>query len=192
MKYKLEIEEEEYGFEGWAFLHFHTLQPCYALANNLNGLYDYRLERMEDMSLEGVGWPLYRYEDTVGRMLFFLVERPAGAVDAPWDANDKVFLLKGENADTVARHILADFTERLDIDDGDLLAREHADLLEELLAEFTVVNLLDFESATSSRKAAKERVLVQDYCDKILAYIERKHLDLSEEEKWRIELMKGL
>lgn len=191
MKYKLELEEEEYGYEGWAFLHFHTLLPGYALANNLNRLYDYRLERTDDMPLDGNDWPMYRYEDTLGKMFFFLVERPATATAAPWDTGDKVFLLKGENADMAAHHILADFTENLTVDEGDLLAREHADLLNELLAEFTVVNQLDFETPPSSRKAAKERVLVQEHCDKILAYIEHKHLDLSEEEKWRLKMTRG-
>ena len=73
MKYKLEIEEEEYAYEGWAFLHFHTLLPGYALANALNRLYDYSLERLDDMPSEDGRWPLYRFEDTVGKMLYFLV-----------------------------------------------------------------------------------------------------------------------
>lgn len=192
MKYKLEIEEEEYAYEGWAFLHFHTLFPGYALANALNRLYDYSLERLDDMPLEDGSWPLYRFEDTVGKMLYFLVERPAEAVEAPWDAGDKVFILKGENAAEEARRIVADFTESKPVDEGDLLACEHAELLEDLLAGFTVVNLLDFEAAPTSRKAEKERLQVQQHCDRMLAYVEQKHLDLSQEERWRLELMKGV
>lgn len=186
MKYKLDIEEDEYCFEGWAFLHFHTLMPGYAFADRLNRLYDYRLERLDDMPLEGKDWPFYRYEDALGKTLFFLVERPVTAAAAPWDAGDKIFLVKGENAEKVVQHIYADFTNNAAYDEGDLLAREHADLLEALLTDFTVVNVLDFTTTPATRKAVKERQLVQQYCDNMLAYIEQKHLDLGEEERMRL------
>ncbi|MBP5527124.1 MAG: hypothetical protein J6X79_01575 [Bacteroidales bacterium] len=187
MKYKLEIEDDLFDFEGWAFLHFHTSMPGYAFADCLNRLYDYRLARVDDMtSLEGQ-WPVYRYEDAVSHQIFFLVERPAAAVDAPWEAGDKLLVVKCENAETVAHHIFADFTSNAAVDEADLLAREHAALLEDLLAEFTVVNILDFSAPVASRKAAKERQLVQQHCDGILAYIEQQHLDLSDEERMRLE-----
>lgn len=187
MKYKLEIEDEEYDFEGWAFLHFHTLMPGYALASSLNRLYDYGLVRVDDMSLDGADWPLYRYEDALGKQLFFLIERPSTAVGAPWEVGDKLFVVKGENAESEARRIVSDFTDSTAVAEGDLLAREHADLLDNLLADFTVVNMLDF-SAPISRRAGKDRALVQRHCDTILAYIEQNHLDLSEEELMRLEM----
>ena len=85
------------------------------------------------------------------------------------------------------QHIYADFTNNTVVDEGDLLAQEHADLLEALLTDFTVVNVLDFTSTPATRKAIKERQTVQQHCDKILAYIEQKRLDLSEEERMRLE-----
>lgn len=187
MKYKLDIEECENYFEGWAFLHFHTLMPGYAFADRLNQLYDYRLARLDDMTIDGTDWPFYRYKDALGKTFFFLVERPVTANAAPWDAGDKILLVKGENAETLVQHIYADFTNNTVVDEGDLLAQEHADLLEALLTDFTVVNVLDFTSTPATRKAIKERQTVQQHCDKILAYIEQKRLDLSEEERMRLE-----
>jgi len=188
MKYKLEIEEEEFDFEGWAFLHFHTLLPGYALASILNRLYDYSLVRLDDMELDDIDWPFYRYEDSLGKQMVFLVERPAAAVEAPWDGGDKLLVFKSENAEAEARRIVDDFTGSPVIDEGDLLAREHADLLDNLLANFTVVNLLDFSTPPVSRKAQKERLLVQRHCDTILAFIEQNHLDLNDEERMRLEM----
>lgn len=190
MKHTLEIEDEEYAYEGWAFLHFHTPMPGYALADSLNRLYDYRLTRQDDMPLDDVDWPLYRFEDALGKLLFFLVERPVMATTAPWDAGDKVFLVKGENAAAEVQHIFADFTSSAAVDEADLLAREHAALLEDMLADFTVVNILDFSTSPTSRKGTKDRQLVQQHCDMILTYIEQKHLDLSEEEKMRLERLR--
>ena len=192
MKYKLELEEEEYCFEGWAFVHFHTMLPGYALANSLNQLYEYRLERLDDMPLDDANWPLYRYEDTWGKLLFFLIERPSTTLAAPWDTGDKVLIIKGENSAAAARNIFSDFTGTPEVAEGDLLAREHVDVLNELLSSFTVVNLMDFEAQPTSRKAIKERAVVQEHCDKILAYIEQKHLDLSDEERWRLEITRGV
>lgn len=190
MKHTLELDDEEYAYEGWAFLHFHTSMPGYALADSLNRLYDYHLTRQEDMALDDTGWPLFRYEDSLGKMLFFLVEVPASATTAPWDAGDKIFLLKGENAEWTAQHIFADFTSSSPVDEADLLAREHAELLDDLLAGFTVVNILDFSTAPTSRKATKDRQMVQQHCDIMLAFIEQKHLDLSREELMRLRISK--
>ena len=179
MKFKLDIEDDALDFEGWAFLHFHSIMPGYVFADSLNRLYDYDLTRIDDMVLEGAAWPMFRYENAVQHCLFFLVERPAAATEAPWEAGDKLLVIKGEHAETVARDIFADFTGNAVYDEADLLAREHADLLDSLLAAFTVVNILDFSTAPVSRKAVKERQQVQECCDTMLAYIEQKRLDLT-------------
>lgn len=187
MKYKLDIDDEP-DFEGWAFLHFHTLSPGYAFADCLNRLYDFRLARIDDMELEGGTWPLYRYADALEQQLVFLAERPAQA-DLPWDAGDKLLIVKGETAESTVRAICSDFTEEVTVDEGDLLARDHADLLATLLEGFTVANRLDFETTPLSRKAQKERAAVMQLCDAMLAHIEQHHLDLSDEERMRMELM---
>lgn len=190
MRYKLELEDDEFDFEGWAFLHFHTTMPGYAFADCLNRLYDYRLARVDDMTLDGVAWPLYRFEEPLHHSIFFLVERPVQAVEAAWEAGDKVLVVKGETAESLAHDIYSDFTVATDVPEGDLLAREHADLLDELLADFTVVNLLDFSTPPATRKAAKERLVVQQHCDAILTHIEQQHLDLSEVVRMRMEMEK--
>lgn len=192
MKYTLNIEEEDYSFGGWAFLHFHTLMPSYAFACCLNRLYDYNLMRVDDVPLNGVDWPLYRDEDMMKRRFLFLVERPAAALSAPWDAGDKLLIVKGECAETTARQLFADFTGSVTVDEGDLLAREHADLLESLMANFTVVNILDFSTPPVTRKAIRERTSVRQHCDALLDYIDQKHLDLTEIERMHLEMRSKL
>lgn len=187
MKYKLDLDDELYDFDGWAFVHFHTTAPGFAFADGLNRLYNYRLARIDDMVLDDVQWPFYRHEDGVRHLRFFLIERPVGATAAPWDPTDKLLIIKGENAAQEASLIYSDFTAAAKYDDGDLLAREHAELMDTLLSNFTMANLLDFTTTPASRKATKERSLVMQHCDALLAYIEQKHLDLSDEERLRLE-----
>ncbi len=188
MKYRLDLDDEP-GFEGWAFLHFHTLTPGYAFADSLNQLYDYRLTRIDDMVLDGIPWPLFRHEDPMRHLVIFMAERPSSTADTPWDAGDKLLIVKGEIAETVVHGIYADFTDTPIVDEGDLLARDHAALLDSLLQDFTVANQLDFETIPASRKAQKECTLVIQQCDAILNHIEQHHLDLSDEERMRMELI---
>ncbi len=192
MKFKLDIEDALFDFEGWAFVHFHTTLPCHVLADLLNRLYHYGLRRVNDMPMADAVWPFYRYEDPVRHLIVFLAERPAGAATAPWEAGDKLCVLKGETADEEASCIQSDFTTQPRYDDGDLLARERAALLDRLLANFTVANRLDFDVMPASRKAQKDRLLVMQQCDSILAYIEQNHLDLDREELMRMELIQQL
>lgn len=189
MKYKLDLEEE-YDFEGWAFLHFHTAMPGYAFADSLNRLYDLGLERIDDMELDGIAWPFYIYDDPQHRGLYFMVERPAASSTAPWEASDKVLVVGGENADTIVKRLYSDITDNTPVDEADLLAREHAALRDELLADFTVANILDFDTPPVSRRATKDRQTVQRCCDAILAHIEQNHLDLSQAERMRLEMLR--
>ncbi len=188
MKYKLDLDTGP-DFEGWAFIHFHSSTPGYAFADSLNRLYDYSLARIDDMELDGNAWPFYRYEDTTRHLVFFLAERPAAEGDLPWEAGDKLLIVKGDTAERETDDICADFTDNSTYDEGDLLARDHAELLAMLLADFTVANRLDFETEPLSRKAQKERAAVMQHCDAILTHIEQHHLDLSDDERMRMELM---
>lgn len=177
MKYKLELTDDSTGFDGWAFVHFHSSTPGYLLADSLNGLYSYHLARIDDMPLGDDMWPLYRYEDNVRHLVFFLVDRPAS-----FFANDKLLIIKGKTATDEARHIQTDFATPPDCEDGDLLGQEHADILEMLLADFTVATMLDLDTTPMSRTAAKEHATMQQLCNNILTYIEQSHLDLTKEE----------
>lgn len=192
MKIKLDIEDALFDFGDWAFVHFHTTVPCLDVADVLNRLYHYNLRRIDDMELSGTRWPFYRHEDAVHHLIFFLTERPAEVPGTPWEPGDKLLIIKGETADVEARYIHTDFTTRPQFDAGDLLAKEHADLLDRLLTGFTVVHRLDFDQTPASRKALKELTQAMQLCDSILAYIEQKHLDLGSEERMRMEMLQCL
>lgn len=182
MKYKLDLDDLDSSFDGWAFVHFHSPTPCYMLADSLNRLYDYRLARIDEMTLDGVGWPLFRHEDGVRHLVMFLVDCPE-----PTGSGNKMLIIKGKLAEQEARLIHTDFATPPACDEGDLLAKEHADLLETLLADFTVASLLDFDSAPTTRQAVKDRAAMQQLCNNMLNYIEQHHLDLCQEELLQME-----
>lgn len=184
MKYKLDLEDDIPEFEGWAFLLFHTPLPSYVLADTLNRLYDYRLARLDNLLLGDTGWPLYLHNDGIGHLQYFLLERPATAT--VWDDGDKLLVLSGENAEAEAERIYAEFSELPAYDPADLLAKEHADLLTSLLSSFTMVNLLDLAgSDTSSRKIQRGRITVKQCCQTIIESIEKRQLDLGDDERRR-------
>lgn len=186
MRYKMDTDDAASSLEGWAFLLFHSQWPCYAFADQLNQLYDYRLTRIDDMLIDDIQWPFFTHADTVGHTHFFLAERPLNAKGAPWEPGDKLLAIKGDNAGQVAQFIHKDFTSESRIDDGDLLASEHAMQMGLLLADFTVASLIDFDATELSRKAQRELASTELFCERILAYIEGHHLDLGEAERMRI------
>ena len=184
MKYKLDMEESLDDFEDWAFLLFHTSAPVHLFADSLNQLYDCRLSRIDNLVVADAEWPFFQHDDPVRHLKYFLAERPASAVAAPWEPGDKLLAIKGESAAYVAEDIYADFTEPANVDPADLLARQHADLIDELLAGFTMVSLLNLDSEPPKRSAAaKQRLLVSQFCSDMLEYIDTHHLDLTEDER---------
>ena len=184
MKYKLEPDDLTCDFDGWAFLLFRSTLPSYIFADSLNRLYHCRLERIDDLPLNGAAWPFYRYDDSVRHLKYFLTERPAAATSAPWSASDKLLAVKGETAAVAIDKILNDFTAPRRCTPGDLLAEEHAALLDELQAAFTVAAPIDLNDDTPvSRRGQKERALVEQWCSDLLGYIDSRHLDLSDDEQ---------
>ena len=180
MKYKLDLDDES-PFEDWSFLLFHTTMPSYALADSLNRLYDYRLARIDNLQTTTAAWPLFTFEDTVSHLKYFLLERPAAAT--AWERGDMLLVVGGENASAETDAIYEDFTEPAEPDPTDLLATEHAALLGELLAGFTMVSPIDFTQSTSG----KRRSATEQCCHEIVEGIEKRHLDMSADERRRLE-----
>ena len=122
MKFKLEIEDEERPFAGWAFLLFRNADPGFLFVDRLNRLYDYAFERIGDMELSGVSWPFYYFDDESNGLKYFLLQRPRAATDAPWSPMDKLLLVRGERAGAVAEAICDDFADSVAPDPADFLA----------------------------------------------------------------------
>lgn len=180
MKYRLDLDDES-PFEDWSFLLFHTSLPSYALADSLNRLYDYRLTRIDDLQLVAASWPLYTFEDPVAHLKYFLLERPAAAT--AWEKGDMLLVVGGENAAMETESVYEDFTDPGVPDPTDLLATEHAALLDELLAGFTMVSPIDFRQPSQGRR----RSAAEQCCHEIVEGIEKRHLDMSADERRRIE-----
>ena len=161
--FKLEVDDDDV-MEDVAQLLFRSSQPGYLFADNLNRLYGFALHRIDDMDLEGAAWPMYSYRDRMDNLKYYLIEksRTAKACNG-WSAGDKLLIIKGDGAREMAEYICEDFTDPMPAESGDLLAEEHARLRDEMLADFTVVSLIDEEPFTA-----------------IHTYIEIKRLDLSE------------
>lgn len=177
----LDIEPDD-EFLDIAYLLFHSQEAGYIFADNINRLYRYSLRRIDDMP---GGYPFYTYSDDLNQRQFYLIEKPSTAQPSgPWQPTDKLFLIKGEDALLEAQAIYDDFTAPKQPDPDDLLALQHAELRDQMLEEFTVVNLLDFAApAPTSQRAARDRAAIELHCNQILNYIEQKHLDLPDHER---------
>lgn len=172
----LEWDDAPQAADSAAYLLLQTAAPGYILADNLNRLYRLALGRTHDITLpDDTSSPLYRYHDPLRRLKYFLVE--------PINPNpeDKILLILGESAPDTAAHIFNDLTHSTPVADGDLLAAEHAALKEELLSDFTIVTLLDFDNLPAKGAAGRRSADLQRRCEDIMEYIERQRLDLDEQ-----------
>lgn len=203
--YKLDIFDEDPV--DIAYLLFHTSDPGYIFVDNLNRLCQYNLHRIDDMpfpppldndttvqSSDQTPYPFYTHSDPISHKHYFLIEKPLSATPSgSWQPADKLLIIKGESAALEAESILDDFTDPLPPRPDDLLAIQHAELRDQMLQAFTVVNLLDFSApAPSSTRAARDRVTLEQHCNLILSYIERNHLDISEVERLRLSRQQPL
>lgn len=181
MKISIGIEDFAPSLDDIAFVLFRSSLPGYAFADSLNRLYDLDFHRIDDIDIDGTPSPFYTHYDTTRHLHYFLVESKDTTICSP---GDKLLLVKGENAPDMAQYISDDFSSPAKPDPADLLAQQHAELLDELLADFTVASLVNADQPQGlSRKAAREHARLQDHYFKILDYIEEHHLDLSESER---------
>ena len=173
-KNKLVLDlDDELPYEGWAFLHIRTPQPAYAFADGLQRLYGYRFTRIDDLELADAAWPFFIFSDSVLHLKYYLVERPAVALQAPWEAGDKLLFICGDVARREAGRICDDFSSSDPADPLDRLKADHWRLISDYQQRLTMVTMLDFESDMPlSSRAARDRKLMQQYCDKILTIID--------------------
>lgn len=204
--YKLSVDDDD--SLDIAYLLFHTSEPGYIFVDNINRLFQYNLHRIDDMPFpppidkdsqagkqantqaikQPTPYPFYTHSDSVGHKQYFLIEKPATASPSgSWQPSDKLLIIKGEDAILEAESIYDDFTDPLQASPDDILAIQHAELRDQMLEAFTVVNLLDFSSSIpANSRAARERATLEQHCNLILSYIERNHLDLPEAERQRL------
>lgn len=186
-----------------AYLLFRSQDAGYLFVDNLNHLYRLALRRIDDMPFPPptpetreifkqanpptTPYPFYTYSDPVAHLNYFLIEKPsAAAPSGAWQPSDKLLIIKGEGAPLEAESIYDDFTAPQRPDPDDLLALQHAELRDQMIREFTVVNLLDFSApapANTRDRAARDRVTLEQHCNLLLSYIEHSHLDLPDAER---------
>jgi hypothetical protein len=185
----LDLDDEPSPFEEWAFLLFHTTTPGYLFADSLNRLYDYRLERVDDIPYDGSFWPLYLHLAPVRRLRYFLVECPAASAQTLWEASDKLLIVKGSTADDEVQRINDDFAANPQAPAVDLRAQQHRDIILELLEGFTVASILDLSNAPAPSRSRANAVTHSrtNAITHFIDHIESHQLDLTLEEKRRIE-----
>ena len=113
-KQVFKLEPDDFGDdnENLAYIFFHTTVPGYVFVDDLNHLYQLSLSRLDDLQLEGQGWPLYTYHDSLQMVDYYLIERPtsSAATASHWAPGHKMMILKGERATDIAKFICEDFS----------------------------------------------------------------------------------
>lgn len=164
--YKLDIEDLDEEGGGKAYIFFHTSLPGYLFVDDLNHLYGVSLERLDDLSLQGQQWPLYSYHDSLRKLDYYLIERPAGAVSAlsHWAPGHKMMIVNGEKASDIAQQLYNDFNSPPPQPDTcNPEALERYEILSSYQQTLTPVTLYDPDDQTpSSRKILKERMEMEN------------------------------
>lgn len=176
----IDLEDESPLLEASAYLFFHTSSPSYLLVDDLNHLYHLSLSRLDDITLPQGQWPFYSFYDHLRLLHYYLVDLSV----TPQNANNqtitqsKLLLLRGEDADNVADTILHDFNLPLPSPDPlnpDQLRRN--DILLSYQQQLVSVTRYDPQApAALSRKAAKERLDLDNLLTATLDYIDIHHL----------------
>lgn len=167
---KLELDDEMLPFEGFAFLFFHTDEPNYAFADDLNRLYRLKLTRTTDMELRGSFWPMFTYRDPMQQLCYYLIERPSGSgtIAAHWGTSHKLLLLQGQNAEEIAERIYKEFNTMPSVTD-----MERSEILNALMQNFMPVSLYEQNPDVQlSKKSAKERAEMEDLFTQVLDYLD--------------------
>ena len=185
--YVLDQDDLPPDFDGWAFLHFRTRRPSYLFADLLNRIYGYALSRLDDVEPGGARWPMYYHFDEVRHLAFFLIECPATASSDLLETGDKVLLVLGEMARAEVDKIYFEMVERHTFDPADLLAVDHATLIDQLLSDFTVARVLDFDQLPQKPAQQRRQRQLADLMDSLLTSIESRQLNLSPTERLRIK-----
>lgn len=172
----LDLDDSMPDFDDYAFLLFGSTTPSYVFVDDLNRLYGLQLNRAADMELQQSLWPMFTYRDTLTRLNYYLIERPAASTSAAWPTGHKMLVLRGEVAEETADAIHNEFsTARPPADPTDLLAAEHYAQFESFLAAFTITRRIDptaEATADISRKAQKEQADLTSLLTDIVDYID--------------------
>lgn len=173
-KQVFKLEPDDFGddSENLAYLFFHTTVPGYVFVDDLNHLYRLSLSRLDDLQLEGQGWPLYTYRDSLQMVDYYLIERPtsSAATASHWAPGHKMMILKGERATDIAKFICEDFSTPPPLPDhNNPTVTEHHEILSSYQQSFTPVNLYDTNApAPSSKKVLKKRTELENLFTAIL------------------------
>ena len=175
---ELDWDDGESLYDDVSFLLFHSVAPSYAFVDDLNKLYHLNLCRTHDMTLDGKEWPLFTDCDNMMKLDYYLVEKPIAADDGSsfWTGGHKLLIVKGDRAKALVDRIHDEFSSPADsYDETDLLAREHAELLESLRGGFTTTTRITPSlppSVTLSRKAQRDYNALCHMLEQILDYID--------------------
>ena len=179
--FKLDIEFDSDPFEDLAFLFFHSTDPNYAFADDLNHLYGLALTRVDDMPLLDAAWPVYTYRNTLRQLNYYLIERPvvSGNTALHWGHLHKLLLLQGQDAEETARAIYRDFTTLPDAD-PQTQNSERNDIITNFQQSFASVTLYDTQlpdGAQPQRKTLRERAELENLFTAIIDHFDLQLLD---------------
>ena len=159
-------------FSDVAFLSILSDMPDFALADDLNRLYDFDLHRVDDAQVGDLALPLFLYSDPLRHLTLFLLHLPPAA-------EGFLLLVHGGSCLEVAAAIERDFgTPPAEPHPADLPAVSRHRILaryQDALTPVSLVQFTDDEIAAATvpgRKALRGRPALADLFIRILAAID--------------------
>ena len=176
--FELDCDDSECQYDNVAFLLFHSVAPSYAFVDDINKLYGLNLSRIEDMNLYGQQWPLFSDRDKMMKLDYYLVEKPlqANICEALWTSGHKLLIVKGDRSAAIVNTIHNEFCSINDEHDpADILAEEHALLLNNMRSSFTTTTCIDPSQPlppSLSKKSQRDYNVLCNILEEVLDYID--------------------
>ncbi len=175
MKHQLTLDTPAIDFGDVSFLSILTDIPSFALADDLNHLYDLSLHRTDDAQVDGHSLPLFHHSDPLRHLEYYLVELTGVA--------EGYLLIVSGSAGREVVEAIADELGGVATEPhpADLQAVARYKILSAYQQSFIPISIVDFsdgdiQSASTGRRTLKGKAAYADLYARILDYIDLQRL----------------
>ncbi len=177
MKHQLTLDTPAIDFDDVSFLSILTDIPSFALADDLNHLYDLSLHRTDDADVDGHHLPLFHHSDPLRHLDYYLVELTAVA-------EGYLLIVRGASGRDVVEAIADELGGVVaEPHPADLQAVARYKILSVYQQSFIPIAVVDFsdgdiDTAAAGRRTLRGKAAYADLYARILDYIDLHRLEV--------------